>query len=132
MIRMIQHLPVDSACDQMAKSFIHDSLPPVLSDGASTECPVSLKPKNMIILWWENIHVPLVYSSLNPKKILVEGLICMINIDDWKVRFYVLFQKKKELVYSIVEASCIFLCINTIGESISMTWPVFLNLNQWL
>lgn len=32
MVRMIQHLPVDSACDQMAKSFIHDSLPPVLSD----------------------------------------------------------------------------------------------------
>ncbi|XP_061172709.1 ribosomal oxygenase 1-like isoform X1 [Saccostrea echinata] len=32
MIRMVQHLPVDSACDQMAKSFIHDSLPPVLSD----------------------------------------------------------------------------------------------------
>ncbi|XP_022332243.2 ribosomal oxygenase 1-like [Crassostrea virginica] len=32
MVRLIQHLPVDSACDQMAKSFINDSLPPVLSD----------------------------------------------------------------------------------------------------
>ncbi|XP_048737323.1 ribosomal oxygenase 1-like isoform X2 [Ostrea edulis] len=32
MVRMIQHLPVDMACDQMAKSFIHDSMPPVLSE----------------------------------------------------------------------------------------------------
>ena len=30
---VMQHAPVDSAVDQVAKGFVHDSLPPVLSEG---------------------------------------------------------------------------------------------------
>ncbi|XP_060068982.1 ribosomal oxygenase 1-like isoform X2 [Ylistrum balloti] len=32
MVRLISNAPVDAACDQMGKQFIHDSLPPVLSE----------------------------------------------------------------------------------------------------
>lgn len=30
---------IDAACDQMGKQFIHDSLPPVLSDGTCVYLP---------------------------------------------------------------------------------------------
>ena len=33
MMKMIAHAPVDGAADQMAKRFLHESLPPVLTDG---------------------------------------------------------------------------------------------------
>lgn len=34
MFTMIEkHCPVDSACDQMGKQFLHDSLPPALTEG---------------------------------------------------------------------------------------------------
>ena len=34
MFKMVeQFCPVDSACDQMGKQFLHDALPPVLTDG---------------------------------------------------------------------------------------------------
>ncbi|OWF43534.1 ribosomal oxygenase 1-like [Mizuhopecten yessoensis] len=39
MMRMISNAPVDAACDQMGKQFIHDSLPPVLSE-AEKSCSI--------------------------------------------------------------------------------------------
>jgi hypothetical protein len=33
MTKLISYAPVDAACDQMAKQYIHDSLPPVISEG---------------------------------------------------------------------------------------------------
>lgn len=33
MTKLISYAPVDSACDQLSKHYIHDSLPPVLSEG---------------------------------------------------------------------------------------------------
>lgn len=39
MTKLISYAPVDAACDQMAKQFIHDSLPPVLSE-AEKACSV--------------------------------------------------------------------------------------------
>lgn len=40
MVKMIQHAPIDSACDQMAKKNLHQSLPPVLTEG-ERQCSIN-------------------------------------------------------------------------------------------
>lgn len=31
--RLFQHAPIDGAADQIAKNVLHDSLPPIITDG---------------------------------------------------------------------------------------------------
>ena len=35
MMKMVTYAPVDAACDQMSKNYIHDTLPPVLTESKS-------------------------------------------------------------------------------------------------
>ena len=42
MNRLMTYAPVDAAADQMAKKYIHDSLPPVLTEGSCLEQPCLL------------------------------------------------------------------------------------------
>jgi len=36
--KLMSFAPVDAACDQMAKEFLQNSLPPVLTDGICSVC----------------------------------------------------------------------------------------------
>ena len=33
MTKLVEHAPVDAACDQMAKKYMTDALPPVITEG---------------------------------------------------------------------------------------------------
>lgn len=46
MKKLLPYMPVDAACDQMSKQFIHDSLPPVITEGKSLPCPVGAHLKD--------------------------------------------------------------------------------------
>jgi len=41
MKKLLPYMPVDAACDQMSKQFIHDSLPPVITESEFLNWPLS-------------------------------------------------------------------------------------------
>lgn len=85
MYRLISNAPVDAACDQMGKQFIHDSLPPVLSE-AEKSCSV----RNAGEKWDKQKQQVVGTTEIEPDthiKIVRKGVLRLLTEED-EVRIY--------------------------------------------
>ncbi|XP_052104474.1 ribosomal oxygenase 1-like isoform X2 [Mytilus californianus] len=85
MTKLISYAPVDSACDQLSKHYIHDSLPPVLSE-AEKSCSVHGDGER----WEKSKKCVVGTAEMEPDtqiKIIRKGVLRLLTEDD-DVRIY--------------------------------------------
>ena len=85
MMRVIDNMPIDPACDQMGKKFIHDSLPP-----AYTEAEKSCSIHGTKSRWNVGNKQAVIDEELEPDtlvKLIRKGVLHMLTEDD-QVRIY--------------------------------------------
>ncbi|CAG2193440.1 NO66 [Mytilus edulis] len=85
MTKLISYAPVDSACDQLSKHYIHDSLPPVLSE-AEKSCSVHGDGER----WEKSKNCVVGTAEMEPDtqiKIIRKGVLRLLTEDD-DVRIY--------------------------------------------
>ncbi|CAH1792356.1 unnamed protein product [Owenia fusiformis] len=80
MSKLLSHAPVDSACDQMGRRFIHESLPPVLTEGEKS-CSIQGNGDR----WDEERHTIVNSVELEPDtpvKIIRKGALRLVSEEE--------------------------------------------------
>ncbi|GAB1601475.1 ribosomal oxygenase 1-like isoform X2 [Argonauta hians] len=98
MRRLISHAPVDAACDQMGKKFLHDSLPPYISD-SEKQFTINEQGER----WNANSQCVMSRVELSPDsrvKLIRAGIIRLVTEED-QVRIY--YNLENNRVYQDVE-----------------------------